>query len=136
MKHAKLNTLLATLFLIGVAGCAITPERQREARLMPESVALEIVTRYTNPAWARNPGLKANLANHPACGDQIIYPAPYNTITVSWDLWGVSIVGEHDVGFWCGTYTSAMFKISDTQEQDDLIDAFVSLGAKTKVGSK
>jgi hypothetical protein len=121
--------VIAILFS-DLAACAVTPERHREAKLMPEKVALQIVARHTNSQWASTPTSRAHLANHPLCNDQTIYPMPYKTMSIQWDPFGVYIRGDQKVGFWCGTVNGATFKITNTQEQDDLIDALTSLGAK------
>ena len=100
---------------------------------MPEKVALQIVARYAGESWAQNPRAAGALANHPLCNDKSTYPMPYKTMQVTWDPFFVEVHGDRKVGFWCGTATMVRFKVSDTQAQDDLIDALTSLGAKTKV---
>ena len=120
---------IAVLFSV-LSACAVTPERYREARLMPEKVALQIVARYTSTQWANAPTLQAKLANHPLCSDQTNYPAPYETMGVAWDFLGVvidRIPGGPNISFWCGSKLGGLFKVTNTQEQDDFIDALTSL---------
>ncbi len=133
MKRANFLVLSVALVVILISGCSITQQRHREARLMPEPVALKIVAKHTSVIWAQNPSAMAALANHPLCDDQTAYPMPYNTMRLAWDFTGVQVWGGYDVGFWCGTNNSILFNVTEPQEQDDLIDALTSLGAQTKV---
>jgi hypothetical protein len=126
---------IAVLFSV-LSACAITPERHREARLMPEKVALQIVARYTSTQWANAPTLQAKLANHPSCSDQTNYPVPYETMGVVWDFVGVvayRIQGGPNISFWCGSRLGGLLKFTNTQEQDEFIDALTSLGARIRV---
>jgi hypothetical protein len=135
MKHTRLTPIVVvSAFLCVLSACAVTPERHREARLMPEKIALQIVAHHAGVGWAQNPKAPAFLANHPACNDQTAYSMPYKTMKVSWSpIDGVTVVGDYKVGFWCGTTQGIVFRVFDAQAQDDLIDALTSLGAKTKV---
>jgi hypothetical protein len=129
-RLAGIAVLLAVL-----SACGVTPERYREARLMPEKVALQIVARHAGSEWARNPTGRPLLANHPLCSDKNSYPMPYETMFIGWDVFFLSVSNyEYDVGFWCGSSgITASFKNLSTEDRDDLVDAFTSLGAKLKV---
>ncbi|MCG3771700.1 MAG: hypothetical protein JW384_02892 [Nitrosomonadaceae bacterium] len=120
--------------LSGLSACALTPERNREARLMPAEVALQIVTRYSSESWAKNPVASGILTNGLLCDDKTPHPMPYESMNLTWDAFGVEIHGDHKVSFWCGSYTGLKFRISDVEGREDLIDALTSLGAKTKLG--
>jgi hypothetical protein len=126
--------LAAIAVLFGVlSACAVSQERKREARLMPEKVIQQIIGRYVGIGWARSPTARAHLPIHPLCNDKKVYPMPYSTMQVVWDPWFVEVWGDqHEVGFWCFYRTWVRFNVSDTQGRDDLIDALVSLGAKIK----
>jgi hypothetical protein len=134
MKRHGLVILFAAL--VGLMGCAVTPEVYRDARLMPAKVALQIVARHTNMEWARNPYAKAYLANHPFCNDQTDHPLPYKSMGVGWDPRSVYVVGLVEVGFWCGSFLRKAIWISDGVEKDDLIDALISLGAKVEINKQ
>ena len=133
MKAKNLIALL--LIAVYLTGCAISKQAYREARLMPQSVAEKIVSRYVGSGWVKYPRGQANLANHPLCKNFTHYPMKYEDMIVGWDdlvnMVTVWTNGVHDTGFWCGSgMVQQSFRFNTEQERNDLIDAFASLGAK------
>ena len=99
---------------------------------MPPEVAKKIVIKYTSAVWVENPVAKAWLSTNAMCDDQAIYPMPFEEMRIVWDPWFVEIRGRK-VSLLCGSAIGLRFKVPAGDEQEDLIDAFLSLGAKVKV---
>ena len=130
MKYKIAITLACSLIF---NGCAISQHRSREARLMPPEIAKEIIAKYTSDSWVAHPTLKAWLANHPLCNDHTNYEIGFDHMNVVWDPLSVEVHSDTSrVGFLCGTYLMGQFKVSDSVDREELIDALLSMGAKVK----
>jgi hypothetical protein len=140
--HTKMKVLGSWMFAaILLTSCSVTPQRNREARLMPVEVAQKIIAKHTNPGWAQHPQARALLANEPMamCYNKQMYDLDYREMTIVWDLVPdispiLSVSQRNaDIGFLCGNGAGLTIKVKTKEELDDLIDAFISMGAKAKV---
>lgn len=124
-----------------LASCSVTPQRNREARLMPPEVAQKIIAKHMGYGWAQHPQARALAANEPMamCYNKQMYDLDYREMTIAWDLFPDSFpilsVSQRnaDIGFLCGGGAGLAIKGKTKEELDDLIDAFISMGAKAKV---
>ncbi len=134
-----LKQLTTLISLVLVSSCASVPqERQREAKLMPREVAMQLVVRFVTPQWAKDPVLYPSLLNHPLCSDSDKFPrhTPFEEMLVSRDFSKVIISSNSKASFWCGSGVVAVVPTASAQDADDLIDALISLGAKPAFSSK
>ena len=92
-------------------------------------------------AWVERPQTRALLANNPMamCYDQKLYSLDYREMTIVWDLVPdvapiLSVSQRNpEIGFLCGNGAGLTIKAQSKEELDDLIDAFISMGAMAKV---
>lgn len=139
MKIKSLGTWVLVAMLL--ASCSVTPQRNREARLMPEEIAQKIIAIKMGSAWVERPQARALLANNPMamCYDQKLYNLDYREMTIVWDLVPdvapiLSVSQRNpEIGFLCGNGAGLTIKAQSKEELDDLIDAFISMGAMAKV---
>jgi hypothetical protein len=135
MKQSSSHIMFIALLVI-ISGCAVAPERHREARLMPEKVAAEIIAKSAGSDWVKNPTGVATLANHPFCGDHKKYPMPFKSMFISWSTIdkyvAVGSTESEGATFVCGSQIAYFFKYSSIDQREDLLDALISMGAKIR----
>jgi hypothetical protein len=129
-----LITIFSSIF---PSACSVSPERHRDARLMPTEIARNIIDRYMGVGWAENPRARAYGAHlkSPLCIDELIYSLSYEKMIIGWDdvpgYKGVLVQQRGlGVGFLCGGVAGFPIVVRTSEEVVDLIDAFISLGAK------
>lgn len=140
-----MRNLIFCISIVLLLSCGMqNVKNQREARLMPETIAKDILAKYFGRAWVDSPEGKA--LHQGMCPGN--YPMPFDTIEqIQVAPWGNNQGKMLSVHNWtlglksmlpplpCGsvsTYrTTIDTKLTD-QDIDDIVDAFVSLGAKIK----
>ncbi len=140
------RVLLGWLLLVAAflaVGCSVAPERHREARLMPPEVAITIVSKFMGPEWVSSPygfpGAYWESKMRWMCDDwNKRYVMPYSDMRIYWEttLQSRKVHVEsatQRVGFGCGTLVYVRIIVATEEEQDDLVDALISLGAKVRV---
>jgi len=116
---------------------SVTPQRLREAKLMPTEVAYEVVDKYTSKGWSRSPAMYPELVNHPACGNRAPRPVQLSQLQVlAWHEKGLVLYQRRGADFWCGTNLIAEIKTNSIEGTEDLLDALASLGVQIKVQEK
>ena len=135
MKKSILLVALTLLF-----GCtSVAVKNTREAKLMPEKVAKEVLGKYLGYDWAANPTGKA-LGMY--CGRDD-YPLPFNAIKQvlyihvgSASTLDIRTFHGMALGFTCGSEIDKKIVKNNPpfseDELDDITDALVSLGAQIK----
>ena len=136
------KSIVFLIVLLQLNSCsAVKVKDSREAKLMPEKVAKEVLGKYLDFGWVANPTGMAIHQN--VCPGS--YPMPYNTIKHVTEFHGTIRSGgiiwieNWDWPYWnaypCGSKSRMIIK-RDTafsvDELSDITDALVSLGAQIK----
>ncbi len=129
--------LLVSFVVLVLAGCqTVTPQRAREARLMPSDIALKVVEKYTPAGFAANPSLLPALVNHPLCNDRSAKSVRFQDMSVGWSKTEISMFTTSGASFWCGSRLIGVVKVPSEEARDDLLDALISLGAQVATSEK
>ncbi len=129
--------LLVSFVVLVLAGCqTVTPQRAREARLMPSDIALKVIEKHTPAGFAVNPSLMPALVNHPLCTDRSAKPVRFQDMSVGWLKTEISIFTTSGASFWCGSRLMKIVKVPTEEVRDDLLDALISLGAQVVTSEK
>ncbi len=133
-----MKVVIFLLMLLQVVGCSVVHVKNaREAKLMPESVARNILSRYLNADWVNNPTGMAIHQN--VCPGT--YPMPIESIKHVTEFHGRQMgqiwLENWDWPYWnafpCGSKSRMIIKRDSAFSEDELneiADALVSLGAK------
>lgn len=131
----RLLSLSALCFFL-TACQSITPQRAREAKLMPNDVAVKVVDKYAVPGFSKSPALFPAMASHPLCSDRAAKPVQFNEMSLAFSANEVSVFTSGGAGFWCGSRFMGVLKVPNEEARDDLVDALISLGVKPLVADK
>jgi hypothetical protein len=121
---------LSSFFLFLTACQSITPQRAREAKLMPNDVAMKVVDKYAAPGFSKSPALFPAMASAPLCTDKSAKPVQFTEMSLAFTANEVSVFTFSGAGFWCGSRLMGRMKVPNEEARDDLVDALISLGVK------
>ena len=131
-----MRTLILGLMLSVFVGCGAIPvESKRDAVLMPEPIAKQVLIRHLGQQWVDNPRARYSQGFGQLCGDRGWGPLPLHEINVvrvfqDGKLLMLTKTNWLNVAIPC---TQMIYEVRGNFTKDtvrDIVDALVSLGAK------
>ncbi len=133
-----MNNLIKILVLSFVAGCGAIPvDSKRDAILMPEKIAKQILAKHLGQEWVNNPRGRYSQGFGQLCGDGGWGPLPLTEVNVvrifqNGQLLMITKTDWLKVAIPC---TQMIYEVRGNfskEDVKDIVDALVSLGAKIK----
>lgn len=121
-----------------LCACSVSPERHREARLMPPEVAKRVVDRHKGNGFSDRPVGCSHINNRDgcvACGGATNHQMQFQYSKVFYSTINRVCLNQtpYQLPAGCGSTVGFCVNVESSEDRDDLVDALISLGAKINV---